>query len=112
MRRMREVGLAAQSAPATGDNRRSGWDLDPDQILILDEADQFARKELYPLSVRMDAEEWWPEEAFPKIGAQGLFGVTVPPEYRRRRSRSPLRRRRHAGLRALEPRDGAVLRRA
>ena len=29
----------------------------------------------------MDAEEWWPEDAFPKIGAQGLFGVTVPPEY-------------------------------
>jgi isovaleryl-CoA dehydrogenase len=29
----------------------------------------------------MDAEEWWPDEAFPKIGDNGLFGVTIPQEY-------------------------------
>lgn len=62
-------------------NRHAAFELDSDQRLILDEADRFAQKELYPLSPRMDAEEWWPEEAFPKIGAQGLFGVTVPAEY-------------------------------
>jgi isovaleryl-CoA dehydrogenase len=38
-------------------------------------------KELYGLSERMDAEEWWPEDAFPKIGDNGLFGVTIPEEY-------------------------------
>ena len=73
--------MAAQDALAIGDNRSHSWTLGPDHQLILDEADRFARKELFPLSVRMDAEEWWPEEAFPKIGAQGLFGVTVPSEF-------------------------------
>ena len=29
----------------------------------------------------MDADEWWPEDAFPKIGQNGLFGVTIPEEY-------------------------------
>ena len=73
--------MAPNDAKAIGDNRPSGWDLDADHRLVLDEADRFARKELFPLSARMDAEEWWPEEAFPKIGAQGLFGVTVPAEF-------------------------------
>jgi isovaleryl-CoA dehydrogenase len=70
-----------RDASAIGDNRNSAYDLDPDQRMILDQADRFARKELYGLSARMDAEEWWPEEAFPKIGEQGLFGATVPQEY-------------------------------
>ena len=70
--------MASHDSHAIGDNRPGGWDLGSDHRLILDEADRFARKELYPLSVRMDAEEWWPDDAFPKIGAQGLFGVTVP----------------------------------
>ena len=68
-------------ASAIGDNSHSAYDLDPDQRMILDQADRFARKELYGLSARMDAEEWWPEDAFPKIGEQGLFGATVPQEY-------------------------------
>jgi len=45
---------------------------------ILDQADRFARNELYPLSQRMDDEEWWPEHIFPQIGATGYFGVTAP----------------------------------
>jgi isovaleryl-CoA dehydrogenase len=48
---------------------------------ILEQADRFARQELYPLAQKMDDEEWWPPEAFPKIGAQGYFGVTAPEEY-------------------------------
>jgi isovaleryl-CoA dehydrogenase len=48
---------------------------------ILDNADHFARNELYPLSARMDNEEWWPPEAFAKIGATGYFGVPVPESY-------------------------------
>lgn len=57
------------------------FDLTPDQQTILDQADKFARKELYPLSERMDREEWWPEEAFPKIGNAGLFGITIPEDF-------------------------------
>lgn len=59
----------------------SAFDLDGDQQMILDNADRFARNELYALSEKMDKEEWWPEEAFPKIGDNGLFGITIPEEF-------------------------------
>ena len=61
--------------------KRSLFDLDADQQMILDNADRFARNELYALSEKMDNEEWWPEDAFPKIGDNGLFGITVPEEF-------------------------------
>lgn len=64
-----------------GDNRPVQFDLDDDQRAVLDQADRFARNELYGLSERMDNEEWWPEDAFRKIGDNGLFGVTIPEEY-------------------------------
>ena len=64
-----------------GDNRLSSFDLDEDQAAILDQADRFARNELYGLSDRMDAEEWWPTDAFPKIGESGFLGITVPEQY-------------------------------
>ena len=70
-----------RDAHAVSANHAPSFDLDADHRLILNETDRFARKELYPLSARMDAEEWWPEDAFPKIGAQGLFGVTAPAEF-------------------------------
>lgn len=57
------------------------FELTPDQQEILDQADRFARNELYPLSQRMDDEEWWPEEAFPAMGAHGFLGITVAVEY-------------------------------
>ena len=57
------------------------FDLDADQQMILDNADRFARNELYALSEHMDNDEWWPEEAFPKIGDNGLFGITIPEEF-------------------------------
>ena len=57
------------------------FELDSEQQMILDNADRFARNELYGLSERMDNEEWWPDDAFPKIGENGLFGITVPEEY-------------------------------
>src|SRR5450631_2309882 len=84
--RMRaHMGEQANSRPADliGDNRLHSlaFDLDPEQLGILDHADRFAHNELYGLSERMDAEEWWPEEAFLKIGDNGLFGVTIPEEY-------------------------------
>ncbi|MGR8920679.1 MAG: acyl-CoA dehydrogenase family protein [Gammaproteobacteria bacterium] len=66
------------TAAAGGD---SPFALDTDQQMMLDEADRFARNELYPLAERMDNEEWWPEDAFPAIGEAGYFGLTVPEEY-------------------------------
>ena len=55
--------------------------LNADSQAMLDEADRFARNELYPLAGRMDDEEWWPEDIFATIGEMGYFGLTVPEEY-------------------------------
>lgn len=66
----------------SGRNEKANlFELDADQQMILDNADRFARNELYALAERMDNEEWWPEDAFPKIGNNGLFGITIPEEY-------------------------------
>jgi len=55
--------------------------LSHDEMEILSQADRFGQNELYPLAQRMDDEEWWPTEIFPKIGATGYFGVTAPEQY-------------------------------
>src|SRR5260370_10480010 len=73
--------MTTSQAILSGDNRASMFALDEEQQTILDQADRFAHKELYPLSERMDREEWWPDEAFPKIGDNGFFGATIPEEY-------------------------------
>lgn len=58
-----------------------GVPLDEQQHAILDEVEKFSRNELYGLAPRMDDEEWWPEDIFPRMGEAGLLGVTVPEEY-------------------------------
>jgi isovaleryl-CoA dehydrogenase len=68
----------AEPAPLRNDGLR--FDLHGSEREILDGADLFARKELYPLAARMDAEEWWPDGIFEKIGQAGYFGVTASPE--------------------------------
>src|SRR6201997_397532 len=73
--------MTTSQAILSGDNRASMFALDEQQRAILDQADRFARKELYPLSERMDREEWWPDEAFHLIGDNGFFGATIPREY-------------------------------
>ena len=55
--------------------------LSADEQALLDQADRFAREQMYPLSARMDKEEWWPQDIFPKIGATGYFGIPVPEAY-------------------------------
>lgn len=54
------------------------FDLSAEQQATLDAAADYARRELYPLAPRMDAEEWWPAAAFAALGAAGYLGVTVP----------------------------------
>jgi isovaleryl-CoA dehydrogenase len=55
--------------------------LSDDEQQVLEQADRFARQELHPLAQRMDDEEWWPPQAFAKIGATGYFGIPVPEAY-------------------------------
>lgn len=62
-------------------NHRSMFGLDEEQQAILDQADRYGRNELFALSERMDRDEWWPSEAFRKIGESGFFGATISPEY-------------------------------
>lgn len=72
-----------QRAPVPGaaEAASPAFRLSPDQQIMLDEADKFCRKELYPLAARMDDEEWWPEDVMQKIAAQGYCGITVAEEY-------------------------------
>ena len=55
--------------------------LSNDEMEILSNADRFAQAELYPLAQKMDDEEWWPKDIFPKIGDTGYFGVTAPEQF-------------------------------
>ena len=55
--------------------------LDDEQKAILEAANKFGKKELHPLSEKMDNEEWWPEDIFKKMGQAGLIGLTVDPKY-------------------------------
>ena len=56
-------------------------ELTPEEQQILDETDRFARGELYPLAPRMDRDEWWPADLFPRLGAAGYLGITIPEAY-------------------------------
>jgi isovaleryl-CoA dehydrogenase len=56
----------------------SGFELGEEQQQTLALADAFARKELAPLAARMDDDEWWPPDLFPRLGAAGWLGLTVP----------------------------------
>jgi isovaleryl-CoA dehydrogenase len=57
------------------------FSLTPDQQILLDHADKFAREQMYPLAEKMDNEEWWPDDLMPKLGELGFLGVTVDPKY-------------------------------
>ena len=59
----------------------SQFSLTPDQQNLLDHTDRFAREQLYHHSARMDNEEWWPDDVFPKLGEVGFLGVTVAEQY-------------------------------
>lgn len=59
----------------------NAYTLSQEQQSILDQADRFSRNELYSYAEKMDREEWFPEDAFPKLGANGYLGITVPEEY-------------------------------
>ncbi|SFF27107.1 isovaleryl-CoA dehydrogenase [Fontimonas thermophila] len=67
------------SAPASVMQAFTG--LSQDELEVLAQADRFAQAELYPLAQKMDDEEWWPADIFPKIGATGYLGITAPERF-------------------------------
>jgi len=55
--------------------------LSEDQILIRDTVARFTQKEVAPIAEKMDREDYWPEDMFPKLGELGVLGITVPEKY-------------------------------
>ena len=59
---------------------KANYALSDDQQAILDNVERVAREVLHPLQEKMDAEEYWPDDLFPKMGELGLLGITAPVE--------------------------------
>jgi len=59
----------------------TAFDLDSMQREVLDQANKYARNELFPLAQKMDDDEWWPADIFPQMGEARFFGITTPEEY-------------------------------
>jgi isovaleryl-CoA dehydrogenase len=70
--------MATPSHAAGGAAAAPAFALTPEQEATLELADKFGRTELAPLARKMDDEEWWPPDLFPKLGRAGLLGVTIP----------------------------------
>ena len=62
-------------------SQNGNYTLSEHHALIFEQADKFAKNELYPLASRMDKDEWWPEDIFTKIGGQGYCGITIPEKF-------------------------------
>ena len=54
--------------------------LSDDHREILEQVDKFSKAHFWELQERMDNDEWWPDDALPKLGETGFLGATVPPE--------------------------------
>jgi isovaleryl-CoA dehydrogenase len=48
---------------------------------IRDTTARFAADRIAPLAAKIDAEDWFPRELWPEMGALGLHGITVEEEY-------------------------------
>ncbi|MCX7864020.1 MAG: acyl-CoA dehydrogenase family protein [Novosphingobium sp.] len=57
--------------PASGDSA----------TMIRDATRRFADAEIAPIAARIDAEDWFPRELWPRMGALGLHGITVEDEW-------------------------------
>src|SRR3954469_14692698 len=42
---------------------------------------RFATDRIVPLAARIDAEDWFPRDLWPEMGALGLHGITVEEDY-------------------------------
>ena len=73
--------MAVQAPVKTATTHDEQFGLTGDQQRLLAQADDFARRELAPLSRRMDDEEWWPENLMADLGRQGMLGSTIGDEF-------------------------------
>lgn len=64
-----------------GKEWRVDFDLTNEQSMFRDMAKDFARREIQPSVRERDREERFPFDLIKKMGAQGLSGILIPPEY-------------------------------
>src|SRR3569832_1139860 len=53
----------------------------PEIAELRDAVRRFALAEIAPLARRIDRDDWFARELWPKMGALGILGPTVPEEY-------------------------------
>ncbi len=49
--------------------------------IIRSAAERFSEERIVPISARIDADDWFPVELWPEMGALGLHGITVEEDY-------------------------------
>jgi isovaleryl-CoA dehydrogenase len=57
------------------------FQLNEEHEMVRETVRKFARSELAPVSDRMDAEDYFPEDLFRQLGSLGMLGITVPTEF-------------------------------
>ncbi len=50
-------------------------------LMIRDAAARFADEQIAPLAAKVDAQDWFPRELWPAMGALGLHGITVEEQW-------------------------------
>ena len=50
-------------------------------LMIREAAGRFADEQIAPLAAKVDAEDWFPRDLWPAMGALGLHGITVEEEW-------------------------------
>jgi isovaleryl-CoA dehydrogenase len=56
-------------------------DLSADEVELQSTVRRFVRKEIGPIADRMDREDFFPRDAFSRLGEQGFLGPTIPAEF-------------------------------
>lgn len=59
----------------------ASFGFDTEYQSIFDSAYRIARDKLYPLSEKMDRDDWFPDAAYRELHQHGLLGITVPAQY-------------------------------
>lgn len=56
-------------------------ELSEEQFMIRETIRKFTEKEIIPIAEKMDREDYFPEDFFPKAAELGILGPTIPEEY-------------------------------
>ena len=56
-------------------------ELSEEQFMIRETVRKFTEKEIIPIAEKMDREDYFPEDFFPKAAELGILGPTIPEEY-------------------------------